>query len=219
MFALVRHDPRQKIATRSHKLRAIRKQDASHDHGQQELDRSHAGVAGKSKQSRRERLEIGHHLAQQRAKICRGLIPEFEKLRSDQGPILDRSRRRRNQHVTRRDLPGNIPDPIDGTHAEPGRGPDDNGETDEGEDHCRKLRPAPEDHGEALEHRIERDGEHDAPGQDRHERTDQKQRPDDQNRKQPQPNQKLDNFVSGDDLPKCSHGRAFNHGHACCRQT
>ena len=68
------------------------------------------------------------------------------------------------------------------------------------------LDSAIKDLGESLKDRIERDGEHDTPGQDRHKRTDQDEGPEDQDREQSEPDHKLDNLFSGEELAECSHG-------------
>ena len=56
---------------------------------------------------------------------------------------------------------------------------------------------------------IERDGEYDAPGQDRHKGADEDESPDDQESEQSEPDRKLDDVLSGQKLAKGFQGRAF----------
>src|SRR5205807_1134046 len=72
--------------------------------------------------------------------------------------------------------------------------------------------------GKAIKDGIERDGEYEAPGQDRHKGTDQNERPVDQESEQSEPDRKLDDVVSGQILAKGFQRRAFIWERACCHQ-
>jgi hypothetical protein len=65
---------------------------------------------------------------------------------------------------------------------------------------------AAEQLGEPVEDRIERHRQHRAPGQDRHERLDDQERPDDQHRQQCKPDHELDDGIGRQKLAKCLHG-------------
>jgi hypothetical protein len=152
---------------------------------------------------------MGRHLAQGRANVVGCLVPELEKLRTDDRPILDAIRRRRNHHVTSTQICGEILHPFHGTQAKPGRRPDDDAEIDDGENCCCESRATAESFGKEIKYRIERDGEYDAPGQDRHKGTDQNERPVDQESQQSESNRKLDEVLSGPELASGFQGRAF----------
>ena len=152
---------------------------------------------------------MGRHLAQGRSNVVGRLVPELEKLRADERPIPDAVRRRRNHQVTSTQICGEILHPFHGTQAKPGRRPDNDAEIDNGEN-CRcELRTTAEKPGKEIKDRIERDGEYDAPGQDRHKGTDQNERPVDQESEQSEPDRKLDEVLSGPELASGFQGRAF----------
>src|SRR5437879_7737742 len=79
----------------------------------------------------------------------------------------------------------------------------------EGENCRREHRATTEKSGKAIKDGIERDGEYEAPGQDRHKGTDQNERPVDQESEQSEPDRKLDDVVSGQILAKGFQRRAF----------
>jgi hypothetical protein len=140
-------------------------------------------------------------------KAARMLVPKLEELRADDRPILDAVRRRWNHQVTSPQICGEILYPFHGTQAKSGRRPDDEAEIDDREN-CRcEPRPTAEKLGKDLEDRIERNGEYDAPGQDRHKGTDENERPIDQESQQSEPDRKLDEVLSGPGLAKGFQGR------------
>src|SRR5207247_10530506 len=98
---------------------------------------------------------------------------------------------------------------IQSTQGKPGLRPDDDREIDEGENCRLEHRATTEKPGKKIKDGIERDGKYDAPGQDRHKGTDQNERPVDQESEQSEPDRKLDDVLSGQELAKGFQGRAF----------
>src|SRR3954453_5050809 len=218
MFALLGHDAIEKAPSRRHELRAVGKEKASQRHRQQELERSNARVARKGEQDARKWLKMRSHLTQGCSNVVGRLSPELVKLRTDERPILDALRRRWNHQVTSAQTCGELPHPLQGAQAKPGRRPDDDSKIDDGEDCRREPRATAEKPGKDTKDGIERDGEHDTPDQDRHERTDQNERPVDQESEQSEPDRKLDDVVSGQILAKRFQRRAFIWERACGRE-
>ena len=142
-----------------------------------------------------KRLQIRRHLAQHRANIGVGQIPEIVELRADQRPALDLFGRGLEREIAGADLAGEVPDPFDRAQAEPCRGTDDDAERDQGENGRGRPRAAAETLGEPAEDRIERHRQHGAPGQDRHEGTDDQEGPHDQQPQQSEPDHELDGAV------------------------
>jgi hypothetical protein len=161
---------------------------------------------------------MGSHLAQGRSKVAGCLSPEFVKLRTDERPILNALGRRWNHQATRAQISSELPQSIQGTQAKPGRWPDDDREIDKGENCRREPWATAEKSGKEIKDGIERNGEYDAPGQDRHKGTDQNERPVDQESEQSDPDRKLDDVVSGQILAKGFQRRAFIWERACCHQ-
>ena len=159
-----------------------------------------------------------NQLAQGRSNVAGCLSPVLVKLRTDERPILDALRRRWNHQATGTQISGELLHPIQGTQAKPGRRPDDDREIDEGEN-CRcEPRATTEKPGKKIKDGIERDGKYDAPGQDRHKGTDQNERPVDQESEQSEPDRKLDDVLSGQELAKGFQGRASSEsGHAVAK--
>ena len=108
MFTLFGHDAREKTPARRNELRAVRKEEASQRHRQEKLERSHAGIAREAEHGASQRFQMGSHLAQGRSNVVGRLVPEFEKLRTDERPVFDAVRRRRNHQVASTQIGGEI---------------------------------------------------------------------------------------------------------------
>ena len=147
-----------------------------------------------------QRLELQRHLPEQRTADWSTPVPERKDLRADDRPLPDLRRRRCNGERPRAELRSEAAQPLDGAETEPGRRADDNREVDDGEESGGPFRPAAEHAREPLEDGIERDRQHHAPGQDRHERTDHHERPVDQENEQREAHRKLDFVFAGQQL-------------------
>jgi hypothetical protein len=186
------------------------KQEPREHDRQQKLQHPDTGIAGERKQDPGQRLQMRHDLAQHGAQIGRRPIPEVIERATDQRPILDLRHRRWHDNVTCAQLFSELSHPLHRPDPEPGRRSDDDSQCDQGQDQGGDARMAAEHPCEPVEDRIERDREHDAPGQDRHERADQDERPVDQQRQQSETNCELDEFVSGHELAKGFQERALD---------
>ncbi|MGY2936095.1 hypothetical protein ACVWZ6_005697 [Bradyrhizobium sp. GM6.1] len=78
MLALFGHDAKQETAAGRNQPRPVRKQEAGHEHRDQELERADAGIARERQERSRQRLEIRRHLAEHCADVVVGLLPEVE---------------------------------------------------------------------------------------------------------------------------------------------
>ncbi|EKD36713.1 MAG: hypothetical protein ACD_75C01397G0001, partial [uncultured bacterium] len=148
-------------------------------------------------------------LAQDHPNVVGRLVPEFMELRADQRPILHTLRWRRNHKGPGRETYGKLFHPFHGTQAKPGRRPDDNHEIDESENYRCESRTTAKKPGKEMEDGIERNGEYDAPGQNRHKRTDENERPIDQESQQSEPDRKLDEILAGSELANGFQERTF----------
>src|SRR5260370_26373806 len=160
MFALFGHDAIEKAPARGRELRAVGKEKASQGHRQEEFKRSNAGIAREGEHGSGQRLQMGSHLAQGRSKVAGCLSPEFVKLRTDERPILDALGRRWNHQATSAQIFSELPQPVQGTQAKPGRWSDDDPEIDEGENCRRGPWAIAEKSGKEDKDGIEPDREH-----------------------------------------------------------
>src|SRR6185295_4231547 len=120
----------------------------------EKLERSHAGIAREAEHGASQRFQMRSHLAQGRSNVVGRLVPEFEKMRTDERPILDAVWRRWNRQVTSIQIGGEILHPFHGTQTKPGRRPDDDAEINRGENIGFKATATAKKPGKEIKDRI-----------------------------------------------------------------
>src|SRR5258705_3531353 len=99
MLAAVGHDAKEEVAARARERGSVKEQKAGQRHGQEEFERSDPGIARESQHGSGQRLQMGSHLAQGRAKVAGCLRPEVVELRADERPVPDALWRGWNRQV------------------------------------------------------------------------------------------------------------------------
>ncbi len=165
-----------------------------------------------------QRLQMGSHLAQGRSNVIGRLVPEFVKLRTDERPILDACGGDGTTRLPAPRLAAISFTPSTALKPSQVAGPMTMPRLITVRIAAGEPRATAEKPGKEIEDRIERDGEDDAPGQDRHKGTDQNERPVDQEGEQSEPDRKLDEVLSDRDWRDGFQGRRLHLRVGCGHQ-
>src|SRR5258705_2949987 len=112
MLAALGHDAIEEVAARARERRSVKEQKAGQRHGQEEFERSDPRVARESQHGSGQRLQMGSHLAQGRAKVAGCLSPEVVQFGVDERPVPDALRRGWNRQAASAKVFGEISYPV-----------------------------------------------------------------------------------------------------------
>ena len=174
VLAVIGIDAARQRPHRREKRRSAREQKAGDDDGEQKHQRPRAGLARRPEQELADRLQLRQKRFQHVGDIVRRALPVIINLLAEERPILDALRRRRDRQAPLFDPRDEPRQALDQPDAKPGRRPDDDQQPQDGDQYRGHAGAAAERRRQPDVDGIERDGQHDAPHDDRQERVHQR---------------------------------------------